>query len=275
MDTYYFVTVNYNNSEHTEKYINSILALDFYDAESVKIIVVDNKSDTTDVRELEVICAGLPGVQLVKNEENLGYFPALNKGIDLMGVEEDVDSRYAIVGNNDMVFRRDFLKELRKVSFDDKTFVLSPRIIACDGYCQNPYHINRIGRLKRLAYKVYYSNYYFAKLMTLIASNYRVKKEKGNFRMKYDKQMEIYMGHGSCYVLTNNFFKHFSFLDDRVFLWGEEALLTGQIKSKNGIILFTPSLSITHNRSSSTNRLPSKEKYEIMRRSYRIYSRYL
>ena len=83
------------------------------------------------------------------------------------------------------------------------------------------------------------------------------------------------MGFGACYILTENFFKYFNVLDDRVFLWGEEALLAGQVASVGGKILYDPTIIVQHNESGSVAIIPSKQTYRITRQSYRIYSRYL
>lgn len=37
---------------------------------------------------------------------------------------------------------------------------------------------------------------------------------------------------GSLYILTPNFFKHYEKLSEEAFLYGEEAILTGQINIK-------------------------------------------
>ena len=83
------------------------------------------------------------------------------------------------------------------------------------------------------------------------------------------------MGIGALYVLTPNFFNHFDKLWEDVFLYGEEAILTGQVNSVNGKIWYEPSLKCNHDESASTSKIGTKKKYKIIQNSYKIYKKYL
>ena len=94
--------------------------------------------------------------------------------------------------------------------------------------------------------------------------------------MEHDNERKkIYMGIGALYILTPNFFKYFDKLSEEVFLYGEEAVLAGQVESVNGNIIYEPKLICYHNESSTTSKINSKEKYELIRKSYKIYKKYL
>ena len=83
--------------------------------------------------------------------------------------------------------------------------------------------------------------------------------------------MKIFMGYGACYVLTKNFFKHFVKLDSPVFLMGEEGVLTNQILSVNGSILYTPKLVVYHLDHSTIGKINNKKLYNFSRESYKVY----
>jgi len=83
------------------------------------------------------------------------------------------------------------------------------------------------------------------------------------------------MAIGAVYILSRNFFKYFNKLWDKVFLYGEEAILASQIESVNGKIIYEPTLKCYHNESSTTSKIIYKEKYMIIQKSYRIYRKYL
>lgn len=91
----------------------------------------------------------------------------------------------------------------------------------------------------------------------------------------FQKEMYIYSGIGACYILTENFFNHYSKLDDRVFMWGEEALLAGQVAAANGKMLYHPDLIVHHEENASVKNIPWRATYNITRESYKIYKDYL
>ena len=77
----------------------------------------------------------------------------------------------------------------------------------------------------------------------------------------------IHMGIGAIYILTEQFFEHFDELWDRVFLYGEEAVLAGQLASVKGRTFYYPNCIVYHKESLSTGKLPSKTKFKIYQES--------
>ena len=91
----------------------------------------------------------------------------------------------------------------------------------------------------------------------------------------HNKQMIINRGIGACYFLTDSFFEHYEQLDDRVFLWGEEALLSHQVEIVDGKILYAPSLVVEHAESGTVKKMLTRDRYERVKQSYKIYREYL
>ncbi len=141
---------------------------------------------------------------------------------------------------------------------------MAPDVITIDKIHENPHVIHKMSFFRKLKYKIYFSNYYLAKLITQFYSAER-KPKAFDPEAKY-----IYMGIGALYVLTPHFFSHFNSLWDDVFLYGEEAVLTGQVNSVGGKIWYEPSLKCDHNESASTSKIGSKTKYKIIQNSYRF-----
>jgi GT2 family glycosyltransferase len=269
MNNIFFIAVNYNNSGFTEEYIKSIKKINF-ESVHIKVIIVDNDSKSEDLIKLEKIIKNYNNVLLIKNDKNLGYFKALNKGLQHIS---EIKKDFVIIGNNDLTFNRDFIKKLCVLDYKDNILALAPDIITKDGKHQNPHVVNRVPLFKRLFYKLYFTNYYFGQFLYF---NYQKLKSLLDSRnTEVGKQMEIYMGIGACYVLTPNFFNYYNKLDDRVFMWGEEALFGNQIKKVDGKILYTPSLKVNHYESATVSNMPSKKKYEMTKESFKIYSKYL
>ncbi|MFM1946672.1 MAG: hypothetical protein RL207_955 [Bacteroidota bacterium] len=262
-----FICVNYNNSKVTIEFILNVLGIkQNYD---VKIIIVDNASQEKDIDELDKYINDLNNneVVLLKSSINLGYFRGLNLGIKW--ALDNGYNHYQIVGNNDLQFLPDFLKQLENTHLNDNELVLAPDVITSQGIHENPHVINKMSYLRKLKYDFFFCNYYLAKLITIFYSAERKPKAFD------DKRKHIHMGIGALYVLTPNFFKHFDKLWDDVFLYGEEAILAGQILSVNGKIVYEPMLKCNHMESLSTSKMETKYKFKVIQRSYKIYKKYL
>jgi len=263
---HYFITVNFNNYKYTIDYVNSIKK----NRRNSVIIIVDNNSKNIDRIELNHIYSEDKEVVLVYNEENIGYFKALNVGLDRI---IDRDS-HVIIGNNDLVFNEDFLNKLESLELSDDILAIAPNIITLDGVHQNPHVLKRFSKLVKFFHRAYFSNYFIGQLIFKLSDFYKSKKrmrdKKGNNTSK-----EIFMGYGACYILTPAFFKHYNCLDAPVFLMGEEAIFSNQIHKAKGKVYYFPELKLTHKDHASIGRMPTKTLYKISQKSFKIYSKYL
>lgn len=263
-ENFFFITVNFNNSTVTKNYIDNVSSF-----ESI-VIVVDNNSSIQDFSDLKDYCVDKNNVILLRQKENFGYFKGLNKGLEYLK-KAGMGRGFVIIGNNDLVFPDNFKTILKQKNFSKDTLAIVPDIYTLDGVHQNPHVVSRVSTARRIFYDIFYSNYY---LGTFIRSFYLKFKTVNNIE-KDEEEKNIYMGIGAIYILTPNFFSHFDYLDDRVFLWGEEALFGNQIAGVNGKILYLPNLEVVHLESMSTSKIPNRIKYDQMKRSYRIYRNYL
>ncbi|MEN6414762.1 MAG: glycosyltransferase [Veillonellales bacterium] len=270
MKNYYFICVNFNNAHFTIKFVESINRLKI-NSGNIHIIIVDNDSTEEDYKNLVESFESVNNINLLRNKENVGYFKALNIGICSV---DDKDNSFFIIGNNDIQFKDDFLIKLDQIVYNNDVLAIAPNIITANGYHQNPHCVTRVSTFRKMAYRLYFTNYYLGRFLYWLATKH--KKIKGNKdNALYDKHCYIYMGIGASYVLTEHFFKFYTKLDDRVFLWGEEALLAGQLSAVGGKLLYNPNIIVYHAENSSVKKIPSRETYEITRKSYKIYSKYL
>ncbi|MBO0614360.1 glycosyltransferase [Thiothrix fructosivorans] len=270
---FHFITVNYNNCNFTKEYIYSINSIPLDEGDHVNVIIVDNKSNNEDYRNLEIFCRTFDSVELIRNDTNLGYFKGLNIGITIAKKDSNT---LIIAGNNDLTFDKDFLKNLKKIAYNKNTLVIAPNIITLEGRQQNPHVINEVPRIEKIKCEIYYSNYYIGQSLRFINRLFRNPLNKNEKILTNDfGQMPIKRGIGACYILTPHFFDFFEKLDDRVFLWGEEALLSNQVESVSGITLYDPTIKITHHESASVVNIESKKRYDINKASYKIYKKYL
>ena len=156
--------------------------------------------------------------------------------------------------------------------------VIAPNIITKDGRMQNPHVLlnEKYTFFNKIKGEIYNYNFYLTQIL-----RYGNKLRKKIFLVKEKEKTNNYgeiaikRGIGACYILTSNFFEKYDKLDDRVFMWGEEALLSNQVEKVNGIILYTPNLKIIHHESASVKIIQSKKKFYMVKDSYKVYKKYL
>lgn len=267
------ISVHYNNPGITEKFLTSILNQDSIGDFDIKVYLVDNASDQKNLKSLEIIIKSFSDkldIILIKNKENLGYFSGMNKGLVKSTSRH---TPYKIISNNDIQFKQDFLIVLKGLFFEKECFVIYPDVISSDGMHQNPRVINSISNFRKLSYKLYFANYFFAFFINLFIGF--LKNEKELNRKGFKNEMKIHLGVGACMVLASSFLSKIKKLDDRVFLWGEEVLLSNQVKEEGGYQYYFPKLKIFHSEHSTVSKFSSKKKYDLMKVSYKIYKNYL
>lgn len=263
--------VNYNNSQLSCDSCDSLLAQQGID--DITIIVIDNNSKEKEKSVLKDYSEKHENVECLFLDDNIGYFPAMEKG-QIQAYAKGIDYDYMIVANNDIIYEKDFIETLRKQKFDDDVMVVSPDIIRMDGVHQNPHFINRISPLRKFLYRFYYSNWYVALFLAWILNIFNIRRHEIN-KKGYDKEQYIYMGFGACFILTKAYMSQIRLLDTRSFLMGEEKLLSLQLEKVGGKTLYKPILKVNHMDSATFKKMPSRFTYDCECKSYQLYKAYL
>lgn len=274
---YAYVCTNYNNAHYTRDAVRTINAGTH---PPVRIVVVDNCSAPEDISQLRVIAAEHDNVELVLNNENIGYFSGLNSGITRVRAIEPAITTM-VIGNNDLEFPADFGVCLATVIADAEQGagarerpVISPYVETLDGMPQNPHVVSGISRVRELIYDLYYANYQLAKLIRAAARRTSGvtdrHDEAGHATPQY-----IYQGHGSCYVLTPLFFREFRELWAPTFMMGEEFFLSRQLAERGFMTYYDPRVRIRHRCNGAIENVPARRMWKLARDAHRVYRRYV
>lgn len=268
---YAYICTNYNNAHFTREAVRTINAGTLA---PVRIVVVDNQSQTADVEQLKAIAREHTNVELVLNSDNLGYFPGLNSGIDRMRAL-DPSVTTMVVGNNDLEFPDDFGVRLSEAVAEaaDRP-VLSPYVETLDGLPQNPHVVSGISRRRELVYDLYYANYHLARLIRAIARRTQTVTDRHD-EQGYSSPQFIYQGHGSCYVLTPLFFREFGRLWAPTFMMGEEFFLSRQLSDGGYMTYYDPRVRIRHHCNGAIENVPARRMWRLARDAHRVYRRYV
>jgi len=270
-----FVVTNYNNSSYTRAAIASLHAGGWND---MCVTVVDNKSRDDDLRSLKDMVREFPGVELVLNAANVGYFPGLNVGIRHLRTKWP-DVEHLVVGNNDLVFPGDFLERVKRHrDVLDTWAVVAPDLVTPEGVHQNPHVLYPISRTRKLIWELYYASYGAAVLIghaARITKRFTVREERAPDGDLYKTPGPIQMGIGACYLLGPMFLRHFSRLWAPTFMMYEEFFLQQQLKAIGQMTYYDPRFVVIHHDHATTDSLPGHHYWKISRDAHRVYKRYL
>lgn len=265
-----FLCVNFNNTICSTKLVKSLESQKGRLAEcSVECIVVDNSTDEHAAADCRALSAGYFWVTYIRAPKNLGYFGGLNYGLSMTDL---ADAAYVVICNNDLEFEEDFCEKLIGARYAPNVFSVCPDVVTADGLHQNPHILKRISWFRRLQFDLYFAHYYASRLLTLILRIVRPVKVSPR---QPREGCELHMGVGACYVLTREFLKRFNRLNYPFFLYGEEAYISDQIHTAEGILWFDPNLRVSHAESAALSRVPNRTAYEFSQKGYRDYRRLL
>jgi GT2 family glycosyltransferase len=269
-----YVCTNFNNSHFTVDAVRSLVA-SAGSAHELRVVIIDNQSAPQHVDTLRALAAEFPTtVELLINEQNVGYFPGLNCGIRRMR-ECHPEVQHLVIGNNDLLFPADFCGRVeRHLALLDLHAVVSPDIVTLDGEHQNPHVIRTISRTREMVYDLYYSNYLLARLILWAARALRPVTDRRDEQEHHTAQ-PIYQGHGSCYLIGPKFFRHFQEFWAPSFLMGEEYFLSKQLSDHGMQVWYDPAITLTHRCHGSLAALPGRKTWEFARLAHKEYRKYV
>jgi GT2 family glycosyltransferase len=240
----------------------------------IEVFVVDNASQHEEVVKLRVLAQKTPSFHLIEHPDNAGYFRGLNVGLRaLRQLRSDID--WVIAGNNDLEFAPDFCDTVERLTHVLKMHsVISPDIVTLDGEHQNPHVISSIGTLREVFYDLYYSNYYFSLLIYKLAKLFPRVSERSD-EEEWQTPRPIYQGHGSCYLLTPQFFSQFTEFWAPTFMMSEEYFLSKQLEDVGEQVYYEPRIRVTHHTHGSLEKIPSRRRWDMARDAHREYRKYV
>jgi GT2 family glycosyltransferase len=116
------ITVNFNQPQLTELFLNSVADHNTYPA--IEIIVVDNGSRENPIKSWQ---SSYPEVRFIRSEKNLGFAGGNNLGI------REANAEYLFLVNNDTEFSADLIEKLVAVlDSNPQVGAISPKILYFD-----------------------------------------------------------------------------------------------------------------------------------------------
>lgn len=220
------IILNYNSSADCRKCVSFLKQQKGIDTE---LILVDNCSKEEDLIVLRTLAAE-QGCTLIENKENHGYNAGNNIGLRY-AVEKGYE--YALIANPDMEFpQTDYLLCLvDKLQQDSSVVVVASDIVGLDGLHQNP--MLRDGD--------WHSS--FGWLTSLLKKK---KADTYDFIDNYTENHYCSKVSGCCFLIRLDFVQSIGYLDENVFLYCEEAILSRQTEQKGFRMYYLADKQVVH-----------------------------
>jgi len=264
MSNYGFVVLNYMNYCDTIECVSSILAIKRADYE---IIIVDNNSQNESINKLQQYFSGNEKVNIVSAPANLGYSGGNNVGIKWLR-DKYIDK--IIIATNDTVLNSEDILDKFDALDLRSVGIVGPSIISLDGTLQNPtlvaptflyfanlFYYKPMMQFRNSLYKIFPD---IEKRRIHSVENVKLNLVKESAATALSQPKCVYMLHGSFFYLTKSFIDKIGKLDDNIFMYGEEDLLSWQCEQNGLARLFIPNISVLHKERKSTESVHKNDK---------------
>ncbi|MFT8477508.1 MAG: glycosyltransferase [Liquorilactobacillus sp.] len=238
---FYIVILQYNNFIDTKRCIDS---LSKFKNENIQIIVVDNGSKIDNQKKLIRTYDKVERVHIILSDKNLGFSAGNNLGYQYALSKSSTD--YIILLNNDTtITQMDFFEKISELYSNEKFAVCGPDIY-------NPI-------LKKHQSPFFPSGSINNFFMTIIILKSIFEPILKYFRKDLNNS-ENWMStsknsctHGACWIFSELYISNFpSGLDEDIFMYGEEILLSVTLRKSNLLQIYTPLIQVNHFEGGST-----------------------
>lgn len=232
MKKVFIVTIDFNTEKETHEWLDSIQNVNKKDF-SLEIVVVDNASKSPFVLETK---EKAENVHVIRSEENTGFTGGNNLG---MQYALDHNADYVMLINNDTIADKNLIEELLKVLDSDDTIgMTTPKIYFAKGheFHKDRYKKEDLGKV-----------FWFAGGFTdwkNVASIHRGVDEvdKG----QYDKVEQVTFASGCCMLFKASVLKKIGLLDEKHFLYFEDADIDERLQKAGYKIVYVPTAFLWH-----------------------------
>ena len=249
------IIVNYNSTDYALKCIKSI----HKSRESIepRVIVVDNCSKDSPER----LKRAFPDIDLVINNQNLGFAKAVN-----IGVEKAVGELVMLLNPDAYIYDGFFKKIIDYISCHENVAIVAPKILESDGSIQ--------GSARRFPTPLTSIFGRKSPLTKLFPENSITKKEFYCFNNSDNKPIEVDWVSGACMVTRTRAFKEIGGFDERFFLYWEDADLCKRLRDFGWKIIYYPKVKICHHTGTSSNTVPIFSIYQFHKSCFQLYMKH-
>lgn len=253
MRKYGFVVLNYNNSKDTIECVNSILNITSNDYE---VVIVDNNSTDDSLSKIKDVYSGK--IKIIESDRNGGYSYGNNLGIKYLlnnGVQ------HVCIATNDTLLNTKNIIDILDDLIDSSVGLIGPEIKTLEGRSDNPV-LKKISILYLLNLFCFSSIKAFRDFLYTICPSLSFKRKSylEDKRITAVNNQDVYMIHGCFLIITKYYLDEVGLLDEDLFMYGEEDLLSYFSKVNNLRVIYNNQISVIHKEEGSTKIAHNKNK---------------
>jgi len=221
------IILNYNTSDLTQECLTSIYK--YKPKCSFEVVVVDNASSDDSVKEIK---SKFPKVRLISNDKNLGFSKGNNVGVKRVYK----NSKYCLLLNSDTTVLSESLTNLYNHAEKEGCDICSCKLVNKDGRFQ----ANGGALPTFLPLFVWISGLddIFGKYMPVVP--YQGKN------MDHFSGGKVGWVSGTAMMIKSEVFDQIGFLDEKIFMYGEDAEFCLRAKRANLLVCWTKEAEIVH-----------------------------
>lgn len=237
------VIVNYNVAELLRRCLETVFASE--GPFTYRVCVVDNCSADGSVA---MVRADFPQVEVIANDENVGYPAANNQGLRALGVESDAPPRYALLLNPDTeVPPEAFARLLAYMDASPAVGVVGPRLVKPDGSldlaCRRGFD-----SMSALIYR-----------MVGLSRLFPRSRRFARYNMTYldeHELAEVDSVVGAFMLVRSEAICQAGLLDDRFWMYGEDLDWSKRIRDAGWKVIYNPAVTVLHVKRASSRQNP-------------------
>lgn len=234
------ITVNYNGSEITDQFLNSLLNISY---KNIEVFVIDNASTISP----DYLKEKYPFINLIKSKSNVGFAAGNNIGI------KQAKGKYFFLLNNDTEVASNFLEPIIELMESNENIgIASSKLL----YYSKPNTIQYAGHSGINLY----TGRGFVVGYLAIDSN------------KYNSSYKTELAHGAAMLISRKAIDKIGLMADLFFLYYEEIDFCERVKQAGFQIWYCGNSIVYHKESMSTGKLSPLKTYYLTRNRL-IYSR--
>jgi len=249
------IIVNYNSTDYLLPCLGSIY--DTLHDLHVKVFVQDNASKD----DVDRVNVEFPQVILSKNSYNMGFARAINNAL------KQSDSPYIVLLNPDAYVMDGFFEDiLRFMEENPNVGIVGPKILDDDRSVQGsartfPTPLTGLFGRSSLLTRFFPGN-------PLTRANVLTTRSDGK------TPMEVDWVSGACLVASRRAIKDVGLMDERFFIYWEDADWCKRMWEKGWKVVYFPQASIVHYVGASSNQAPLRSIFQFHTSSYRLFAKY-
>jgi len=249
------IIVNYNSTDYLLRCLRSVY--DSLQGLPAKVFVEDNASEDG----VDRVKAEFPQVLLSKNSYNMGFSKAINNAL------KQSDSPYIVLLNPDTYVVDGFFEPLlRYMEEHPDVGIVGPKILNHDGSVQGSARTFPTPLTGLFGRSSLLSRFFPNNLFT--RANILTTRSDGK------TPMEVDWVSGACMVVRRKAVDDVGLLDERFFMYWEDADWCRRMWKEGGKVVYFPQASVVHYVGVSSEQALLRSIFEFHKSSYRLFDKY-